>query len=126
MRWCNFSGTIPSEIGLLTNINYFQLQKNRFEGTLPEGINNLTKLSKLTRRGLLLGVFALASLKPAHMNRFAVLYYILLLTSGTLSIDTNFFTGTMPQAVCDLDGLGGDIEFDCSISCECCKTKCYR
>jgi hypothetical protein len=50
MRWCSFSGTIPSEIGLLTNIQTIQWEKNKLEGTLPEELNNLTKLSKLARQ----------------------------------------------------------------------------
>jgi Leucine-rich repeat (LRR) protein len=42
--WINynrFEGPIPSEIGLLSNLEYLNLQGNGFTGTLPSAITSL-------------------------------------------------------------------------------------
>ncbi|KAK2359403.1 putative leucine-rich repeat receptor protein kinase [Trifolium repens] len=40
-------GTIPSELGFLTNITTLSLSHNRLEGTIPRSLRNLTKLTHL-------------------------------------------------------------------------------
>lgn len=43
----NLSGTIPDEIGNLTNLTYLRLMGNSLNGTIPDSIGNLTKLQTL-------------------------------------------------------------------------------
>lgn len=45
----NLEGTIPHEIGLLSdnNMNYFDLQNNEFTGQIPTAIASLTNLMQL-------------------------------------------------------------------------------
>lgn len=44
---CEMSGTIPKEIGLLTNLTYLNLAFNQFTGGIPDEIGNLTELTFL-------------------------------------------------------------------------------
>lgn len=43
----NSQGSIPTEIGLLSDLTYLRLSYNAFTGTAPEGLGNLTKLQLL-------------------------------------------------------------------------------
>jgi len=43
----NSQGSIPTEIGLLSNLTYLRLSYNAFTGTAPEGLGELTKLQLL-------------------------------------------------------------------------------
>lgn len=43
----NLNGTIPSEIGNLTELNYISLANNKLAGAIPTTIGNLTKLKDL-------------------------------------------------------------------------------
>ncbi|KAH7663551.1 Non-specific serine/threonine protein kinase protein [Dioscorea alata] len=43
----NFSGSIPSTIGLVQTLEVLRLGKNRFNGTVPSSISNLTSLNEL-------------------------------------------------------------------------------
>lgn len=49
IRWMNRSmtGTIPEEIRLLTNLEYFDIGENRVKGPINEGIFELSNLSQL-------------------------------------------------------------------------------
>lgn len=47
----NLSGTIPDEIGNLTNLTNLNLCGNAFNGTIPDSIGNLTKLQSLDLSG---------------------------------------------------------------------------
>ena len=39
-----FVGSIPTEVGLLTNILYLDLSENKFEGSIPSELGLLTRL----------------------------------------------------------------------------------
>lgn len=39
-----FTGAIPSEIGLLTSVAELQFHTNRFTGGIPDGLSNLSSL----------------------------------------------------------------------------------
>lgn len=41
------TGSIPPEVGLLTNLKYLDLSQNDLEGTIPENLYDLTKLQRL-------------------------------------------------------------------------------
>ena len=42
-----FTGSIPTEVGLLTNLLYLDLSKNKFEGSIPSDFDSLTLLEYL-------------------------------------------------------------------------------
>ncbi|ERM99804.1 probable leucine-rich repeat receptor-like protein kinase At5g49770 [Amborella trichopoda] len=44
----NFSGKIPSSIGLVTSLEVLRLDRNKFEGPVPANLNNLTKIQELS------------------------------------------------------------------------------
>jgi hypothetical protein len=41
----NISGTIPTEIALLTSLTYIQMYRNQWYGTLPTELGLLTQLN---------------------------------------------------------------------------------
>ena len=43
----NLTGTIPTELGLLSNLEYLDLYSNQLNGTLPTSLASLSLLSKL-------------------------------------------------------------------------------
>ena len=43
----NAQGSIPTEIGLLSNLTYLRLSYNAFTGTAPAGLGELAKLQLL-------------------------------------------------------------------------------
>ena len=47
LRINNLSGTIPSELGQLTNLKYLFLEKNNLSGTIPSELGQLTNLAYL-------------------------------------------------------------------------------
>ena len=42
-----FVGSIPTEVGLLTNIRFLDLSENKFEGSIPSDFGALTFLEAL-------------------------------------------------------------------------------
>jgi hypothetical protein len=42
-----FSGTLPTELGLMTNLKFLFLSKNAIHGTVPSELGNLNMLGKL-------------------------------------------------------------------------------
>lgn len=51
LRYNNFSGNIPIEVGQLKYIQVLDLSFNKFSGTIPDQLSNLTKLEKLDLSG---------------------------------------------------------------------------
>lgn len=47
----DISGTIPSEIGLMSNLNWLSLSNNALTGTIPLEINSMPDLGKFSRLG---------------------------------------------------------------------------
>ena len=63
-----FGGTLPTELGLLTNLKHLDLTRNQFQGTLPSELGLLTSLT-------------------------------------ALSVSTNFIDGTIPTSIGTLTAL---------------------
>jgi Leucine-rich repeat (LRR) protein len=42
----DLNGTIPTELGLLSNLEYLDLDRNLFTGTIPASLASLSLLSK--------------------------------------------------------------------------------
>eukprot|EP00536_Pseudo-nitzschia_multiseries_P009963 jgi/Psemu1/202069/e_gw1.290.19.1 len=91
------TGTIPSEIGRLTNLVYLSVFNNRFEGTLPTELGNLGG-----------GGASNSNSKLQFLNLYK-----------------NNFSGTIPSGLCD-GGRPMQIDRDCGLACDCCSKLCNR
>ncbi len=86
------TGSIPSEVGNLTNLEYLSLGDNQLTGEIPPEIENLTKLTSLdlSRNGLTGEI-------PSEIGNLTSL------TSLTgLDLRHNQLTGEIPPEVCDM------------------------
>ena len=83
------TGSIPSEIGNLTNLRSLSLGLNELTGSIPPEIGNLTNL-----RSLYLFVNQLTGSIPSEIGS---------LTNLTgLDLSYNHLTGIIPESICDL------------------------
>jgi hypothetical protein len=88
LRNNRFTGSIPPEIGQLTNLVSLDLSNNQLEGEIPSEIGDLTNLS-----GLYLGGNQLTGEIPSEIGN---------LTNLTdLRLYDNQLEGEIPQVVCD-------------------------
>ena len=83
------SGSIPPEIGSLTNLTFLKLSNNQFTGEIPPEIGNLTNLTNLY-----LANNQLSGEIPSEIG------YLTSLT--ILSLHANQLTGEIPSEVCDM------------------------
>ena len=84
--------TIPSEIGLLTNLQYLDLGSSPFWGSIPESIGNLSSLKILNLAGC-----HLTSTIPAELYRLTNL--------EKLYLSLNVFSGSISTSVGKLTNL---------------------
>lgn len=116
------SGTIPSDIGLLTNLVSLSLSDSSLTGTIPQELGNLTDLQRLWLSGN-----GLEGQIPSSLNNLSLL--------EVAEFHNNYFSGAMPSGVCDaiasndyeLKSLTSDC-LDSQVQCDspfCC-TKCFR
>jgi len=117
----DLTGTVPDEIWELTNLWRLDLHMGSFRGTISSDIENLESLN----------VFRISD------NRFSgtlPTQLALLSSLNTLWLDGNDFVGSVPSGLCDNKGPDG-IEFiqaDClpspsgvvAVTCECCDSCC--
>ncbi len=86
------ASTIPTDIGNLTNLSYLDLGENQFTGTIPTSIGNLTNLTALLLlRNQLIGTI------PTGIENLTDL--------NTLLLEDNHLTGTIPPGIVQLTGL---------------------
>jgi hypothetical protein len=85
--------TLPSEIGLLTNLKYLSVQGNRLCGIIPTHIGNLTHLENLC-----LSFTTLSGSVPSELGKLSVLRNLDLSHNPCL-------TGDLPQEVLGWDNL---------------------
>lgn len=113
---CAFSGTLPTEIGLLTATTYLSLYRNEFFGTIPTEVGLMldTKTLYLDENHLTgtipsqLGLLAKASRLDVWSNQLTGTIPTELGTLSQIELliaDINFLTGTIPTEVGDLQKL---------------------
>jgi len=100
------SGTIPTELGLLTNLANLDLDSNSLSGAIPSELSTITNVEYLyANNNLLKGTI------PSQLGALTKLQ--------SLILSNNTLTGTVPREVCNL-GFGNlqvltvDVEVDCS------------
>ena len=108
------TGSIPPEIGNLTNLNYLYLNSNQLTGSIPLEIGNLTNLIVLD-----LGSNQLTGSIPSEIGNLTNLQELYLynnqLTGSippeignltnleSLILFNNHLTGEIPESICDLN-----------------------
>jgi Leucine-rich repeat (LRR) protein len=88
----NLIGTIPPEIGDLSELQNLRLADNRLTGSIPAGIGNLTRLYHL----ILMNNQLTGSIPPEIGN---------LSRLGYLFLDRNMLSGPIPLELCSLPNL---------------------
>jgi len=92
LKYNQFNGTIPSEIGSLINLTYLDLSFNQLNGTIPSTMGDLTSLTYLDlSHNLLTGTI------PNIIGDLTSLTY--------LDLSYNQFNGTIPSTISDLKNL---------------------
>ncbi|KAK6785905.1 hypothetical protein RDI58_014430 [Solanum bulbocastanum] len=92
LRMNNFTGTIPPEIGNLTNLVYLNLNTNQISGTIPPQIGSLAKLQTLR-------------IYDNHLNGPIPGEIGHLRSLTRLSLGGNFLNGSIPASFGNLNNL---------------------
>jgi hypothetical protein len=88
----NLTGSIPPEIGNLTDLRSINLRQNNLEGSIPSQIGNLTKLESLD-----IYQNELTGELPPEMGNMTQLSFI--------KLSNNLLTGTIPEEFTNLSNL---------------------
>ncbi|KAJ0768858.1 putative protein kinase RLK-Pelle-LRR-XI-1 family [Helianthus annuus] len=89
---CSLEGSIPEQIGLLSNLTQLSLSGNRLTGNLPDSFNNLIRLKSFTlSRNSFSGEFPALLTNLIHLE--------------SLSLSTNNFSGELPVSLTNLTHL---------------------
>ena len=110
----NLTGSIPSEIGNLTYLDYLEIKNNQLTGSIPPEIGNLANLTRLY-----LNENQLTGSIPSEIGNLTNLTLLYLyenqltgsipseignLTNLTyLKLSSNQLTGEIPESICDLN-----------------------
>ncbi|KAI3924817.1 hypothetical protein MKW98_031068 [Papaver atlanticum] len=95
-----FTGTIPSEIGLLNNLQYLYMYKNKLSGPIPSEIGNLSDLIELD-----LSENFINGSVPSNIGNLTML--------ERMTLYSNQLSGVLPQ---EIGNLGRLKYFDVSIN----------
>jgi len=88
----NLDGTLPSELGDLSNLQFLDLEANRLSGTLPSELGDLSNLQRLD-----LDANSLSGTFPSELGDLSNLQ--------TLNLEANRLSGTLPSELGDLSNL---------------------
>jgi Leucine-rich repeat (LRR) protein len=92
IAWCAFTGTIPTEVGLLTGLTFFSIEQNHIDGTIPSEFGLLTDLTTLN-----IGENDLDGPVPPEIGDLEDLQ--------ELVIQCNDLSGALPAELAQLDAL---------------------
>jgi len=87
----NLSGSIPAELGNLTTLSFLDLQKNSLSGSIPAELGNLTRLTRLH-----LNDNSLSGSIPTEMGNLTCL--------SRLYLNNNNLSGRIPSELGNLTG----------------------
>jgi Leucine-rich repeat (LRR) protein len=112
-------GSIPTEIGLLTELASISITNSTLSGPIPTEMGNLSEL-----RRLWLYDNQLSGIIPSQMSNLAIL--------EVLELHLNDISGAMPAGVCasieksefESKALTADCVSEVTCAVDCC-TKCY-
>eukprot|EP00978_Attheya_sp_CCMP212_P007778 scaffold18109_cov54-Attheya_sp.AAC.5 len=138
-------GTIPTEIGMMTDLDMSRLEANLLEGTIPDEIFNARKMATLyIHNNNMVGTLSTKVGQMADLQQLTVKFNSLTGTIPTefenltklwrLWIYKNNFEGAVPSVICDLQYLKlTDLIADCAKTnliyppknqCDCCRKCC--
>ena len=86
------SGSIPESLGSLTNLEYLNLQRNQLSGLIPSSLGSLTNLTSLSFYGN-----QLSGSIPPELGNLSKL--------ESLSLDSNQLSGSIPPELGNLSNL---------------------
>ncbi|KAA8535528.1 hypothetical protein F0562_030531 [Nyssa sinensis] len=89
---CQITGSIPSEIGSLKNLNYLAFSNNNINGSIPSTIGGLGKLQRLYLDGNKIEGFIPNEL--CHLRNL-----------GEISMESNKLSGSIPSCIGNLSSL---------------------
>jgi len=110
----DITGTIPTEFGEMTNLENIRLNGNELTGTLPSEIGNLASLRKLflSEYNFIFMISLSDTSMINHQNGVSVVMYTLILPLSLYVSESNNLTGSIPAEICALDGLTIITELD--------------
>jgi hypothetical protein len=88
----SLTGTLPSELGLLQNLTYLDVSDSNLQGTIPTELGNMIQLKSLT-----LYLNKVSGTIPSEIGKLKQMSYIYL--------DTNDLYGVIPSEICLLVNL---------------------
>ena len=100
---CRLQGSIPAEIGLLSNIKGLALEDNTLSGDLPSELGLLTNIEKLHLMNV-----GLTGTVPSEVGNMVSL--------NVLRLTDNAFTGSLPSEIGSLSNLVDGIFAYCGLS----------
>jgi hypothetical protein len=111
----DMTGTIPTEIGLLYNLEKLYLDSNTLRGTIPSQMQSLLRLGDLW-----LANNQLSGNVPVELAS---------LVTGTLTLSRNNLTGSLDLGYCNQTDVFTKVDADCGganpeVDCSCCTTCC--
>ncbi|XP_074341010.1 uncharacterized protein LOC141678564 [Apium graveolens] len=93
LSYCQLNGTIPYQIGELSELKYLSLRNNDLTGKLPSFLGNLTQLERLE-----LSYNSLSGIIPSELGNLSRL--------SDLVLGNNYLNGFIPRELGNLGNLG--------------------
>jgi hypothetical protein len=104
-------GTLPTEIGLLTNLETFVLESTNVDGTVPSELGNLVELEVLT----IARCKAIGGTLPSELANLTKVKELIIAATG--------LRGDIP--ICPTAPIL-EPRYQCSLECDCCLVPCLN